>query len=561
MSRGGSNGYPWKPQRGKQRRANGPEKGQGVAVLRTGAFPHALAGLLSADAYPHAVRGVELLETHMSWVLLTGEYAYKIKRPVQYPFVDMRASAARAHLCVEELRLNRRFAPELYLGISAICEVDGRAVIDGSGPVIEQAVRMRQFDRTQELDALLRAGRIEPPELEAFGVALAQIHAQLPQVQPPDRRGTASAVRTQILTNLQQTAQAIAVLDKRPAIEALRARLIEQLDANAAVLAARWAAGRVRECHGDLHARNIVRLGPELVAFDCLEFEPSFRWIDVAEELAMLLADLDWRGQPRLAHAFLRGYLGCSGDYEALRVLPLYRAHCALVRAKVAVLNAQATADALVRESWCVEMDALVDRAGRALRHQSPRLLVLCGLPGSGKTWLSQALGVRLGAVLLRSDVERRRLAGLAPRERSGSAPGAGLYADGANALVYEHLAQRVQDVLGGGWTAIVDASFTMRADRQRMAALASRLGIPAWLIHCTAPEALLQARLAQRLRAAQDDSEADAAVLAWKQQRFEPVGPLEGMPVIEADTADPACISRVMAALQPPAAAPTIAS
>jgi aminoglycoside phosphotransferase family enzyme/predicted kinase len=532
-----------------------------VAVPRTEAFPPALEALLAADAYPHAARGIELLETHLSWVLLTGEYAYKIKRPVQYPFVDMRAPAVRAHLCAEELRLNRRFAPELYLGVCAICQVDGRAVIDGSGPVIEHAVRMRQFDRTQELDALLRAGRIEPAELEAFGVAVAQVHARLPQVHPPDRRGTASAVRAQILVNLDQTAQALAVLDKRPAIEALRAPLSEQLDANAAVLAARWAAGRVRECHGDLHARNIVRLGDRLVAFDCLEFEPDFRWIDVAEEIAMLLADLDWRGQPRLAHAFLGGYLGCSGDYEALRVLPLYRAHCALVRAKVAALNARASPAALVRESWCVEMDALVDRAGRALRQRTPRLLVLCGLPGSGKTWLSQALGVRLGAVLLRSDVERRRLAGLAPSASSGSAPGAGLYTERANALVYEHLAARVQDVLGGGWTAIVDASFTLRADRQRMAALAARLGIPAWLIHCSAPEPLLQQRLALRTQAGLDASEAGAAVLAWKQQRFEPVDPLDGLPVIEADTSDPACITRVMAALQPPAAAPGIAS
>jgi aminoglycoside phosphotransferase family enzyme/predicted kinase len=526
----------------------------GVAVPRSEAFPHALAGLLAEGAYPHPVRGVELVQTHMSWVLLTGDFAYKIKRSVHYPFVDLRAPAVRAHLCAEELRLNRRFAPELYLAVCSICEVGGRAVIDGPGPVIEYAVRMRQFERTQELDALLRAGSVEPAELEAFGVVLAQIHAQLPQAQPPEVRGTLSAVRTVILANVDQAAQACAAFGARPAIEALRARVLEQLDARAAMIAARWVAGRVRECHGDLHARNIVRLEGRLVAFDCLEFEPSFRWIDVADELAMLLADLDWRGQPRLAHAFLGGYLTCSGDYQALRVLPLYRAHRALVRAKVAALNAEAAPDALVRESWCVEMDALVDRAGRALRRQTPRLLVLCGLPGSGKTWLSQALGARLGAVLLRSDVERRRLAGLAPRARSGSAPGAGLYTSAASAAVYEHLAQRAQDVLGGGFTAIVDASFALQADRSRMAELAARLGARSWLIHCRAPEALLQQRLAQRQRADTDASEADAAVLAWQQQRFEPIEALPGMTVIEADTADGACVAQVMAALHPPA-------
>jgi uncharacterized protein len=528
--------------------------------MRSDSFPQALKGLLAASAYPHAVRSIELIETHMSWVLLTGEYAYKIKRPVHYPFVDLRARAVRARLCEEELRLNRRFAPELYLALAPICEVGGQAVIDRPGRVIEQAVRMRQFDRAQELDALLRAGRVEPAELEAFGAALMQIHAQLPRVQPPDSRGTARAVRTVILSNLEQAAQALAALDRPHAIEALRTRVIEQLDASAAVIDARWAAGCVRECHGDLHARNIVRLDGGLVAFDCLEFEPTFRWIDVAEELAMLLADLDWREQPRLAHAFLGGYLAASGDYQGLRVLPLYRAHCALVRAKVAALNAQAAAEPLLRESAVAEMDALVDRAGRALRRRMPRLVLLCGLPGSGKTWLSKALGVRLGAVLLRSDVERRRLAGLPPQARSDSPPGSGLYTPEAGTAVYEHLAQCVQDVIGGGFTAIVDASFALQEDRQRMAALAHRLGARCWLVHCSAPYALLQQRIAQRQRKGEDASEADAAVLAWQQQRFEPIGAVPDMAVIEVDTADPACATRVMAVLQPPAAEPPAA-
>jgi hypothetical protein len=526
-----------------------------MAVPRPESFPRALAGLLSAGAYPHPVRSIELLETHLSWVLLTGEYAYKIKRPVRYPFVDMRSGAVRERLCGEELRLNRRFAPELYLAVCPICELHGQAVMDGTAPAIEHAVRMRQFERTQELDVLLRSGQAEPAELEAFGVALAQIHSQLPQVQPPDPRGTAASVRAMVLANLDQARRGLAAVDRPHAIEALRARMIEQLDARAAMIAARWVAGRVRECHGDLHARNIVRLDGRLLAFDCLEFEPAFRWIDIAAELAMLLADLDWRGLPRLAHAFLGGYLSASGDYQALRVLPLYRAHCAVVRAKVAALNARYAHDATLRRAMCEELDALMDRAGRALRRRTPRLLVLCGLPGSGKTWLSQTLGVRLGAVLLRSDVERRRLAGLPATARSQAAPGAGLYAPAASAAVYEHLAQCAQDVLGGGFSAIVDASFALRADRARMAALAAQLGVQFWLIHCAAPYELLLERIARRGRSGQDASEADAAVLAWQQQRFEPVEPAPGMAVIEVDTADPGCATRVMAALQPPAA------
>jgi aminoglycoside phosphotransferase family enzyme/predicted kinase len=524
-----------------------------VAVPRSETFPHVLAGLLTPHGYPHPVSDVELIETPLSWVLLTGHHAYKIKRPVAHAGVDLQAPERRAQQCEAELALNRPFAPDLYLAVCPISEVDGKAVVDGAGPPIEYAVRMRQFERAQELDALLRAGDIEPAELEAFGTALAEVHARLPHVQPPDGRGKPSTVCARVRSNLDQAAQALAALDKPLAIQALRAGVTAQLDRSMPMLAARWAAGRVRECHGDLHARNIVRFEDRLVPFDRLEFDPASRWIDVADELATLLADLDWRGQPRRAHAFLGGYLLASGDYQALRVLPLYRAHRALLRAKQVALHAHGASDPRVRASACVEMDALVDRAGRALRRRTPGLVVLCGLPGSGKTWLSQALGVRLGAVLLRSAVERRRLAGLCPSVRSKPAAGAALYTDVAGAAVYEHLAHCAQDVLGGGFTAIIDASFALRTDRARMAAMAARLGVPVWLIHCWAPNEVWQQRLAQRHDAGPEALQADAALFARQQQRFEPIEAEAGMDVIEANTADPACVARVMAALHPP--------
>ncbi len=525
-----------------------------MAVPRSEAFPHALAGLLTPHGYPHAVGDVELIETPLSWVLLTGEHAYKIKRPLDHVGVDLRVRAVRAWVCEQELQLNRTFAPELYLAVCAIGEVEGQAVIDGAGPPIEHAVRMRQFECAQELDALLRAGDIEPSELEAFGTALARVHAQLPQVQPPDGRGKPSTVCVRVRSNLDQAAQALAALDKPLAIQALRAGVTAQLERSMPMLAARWAGGRVRECHGDLHARNIVRFEGRLLAFDRLEFEPALRWIDVADELATLLADLDWRGQPRLAHAFLGGYLLASGDYQALRVLPLYRAHRALLRAKQVALHARAASDPLVRASACVEMDALVDRAGRALRRRTPKLLVLCGLPGSGKTWLSQALGVRLGAVLLRSAVERRRLAGLCPDGRSEPAAAGALYTHAAGVAVYEHLAHCAQDVLGGGFTAIIDASFALRMDRARMAAMAARLGVPVWLVHCQAPWEVSQQRLAKRHDAGHEALQAYAELFDRQQQRFEPIEAEAGMEVIDANTADPACVARVMAALHPPA-------
>jgi uncharacterized protein len=511
-------------------------------------LPHVLEGLLEPGAYPHPVDGIELVTTHISWVLLAGEYAYKIKRPVRYAFIDLTSLERRRFLCEEEVRLNRRFAPELYLDVCRVVRTEGAARMEApesasapaSGPneaTLEHAVRMRRFARAEELDRLLAGHGIEPYELETFGHELARIHASLPAASAASSWGRPEDIQAQLLRNLLECADAAAVFDSSDQILALRDRMQTKLAASAAWMAARRSNGRIRECHGDLHSRNIVRVRGRLLAFDCLEYEPAWRWIDTADEIAFLTSDLQARGWPLHAHAFRGGYLAESGDYHGCRLLGLYEAHRALVRAKVAALAAQAgQADA--GGALRGEHLRLVTFAAGALAPRMPRLLLMSGLSGSGKTWLARQLAERLSAVHIRSDMERKRRAGLRELAPSHSQVAEGLYSAEVTATVYAELAQAAENVLGGGIPTIVDATFLERAWRARFAELAARCGAALQLILCEASEPVLRARIEARGRRGSDASEADLGVLTWQLAHAEPPTADEGIDVIRVNTA-----------------------
>ena len=500
-------------------------------------LPKYLAGLLRPEAYPHPVDAVSVVETHLSWVLLTGQVAYKIKRPVCFPFVDLRSHERRAFFCSEELRLNRRFAPELYQAVCPIVLRNGLATIGGDGEPVEHAVKMVQFPREHELDQLLEHGNIAPAELEAFGRDLAGVHAGLPVAELPTPWGDPKAIHTTIENNLEQATQAAVVFDSASDVRAFRPDLERCLEEAEPWMADRRDDRRVRECHGDLHAANMVRLDSRLVAFDCMEFEPAFRWIDVADEVAFLLADLEARQSLPHSQAFLAGYLERSGDYEACRLLPLYRAHRALVRAKVTALSRGATQRSDAEDIGRARHRAYLDCAAAALARERPLLILMSGLSGSGKTWLAQRLAPLLHAVHLRSDVERKRLAGLGETSRSGSAVAAGMYSSGFTRRVYEHLATAAENVLAGRYNVIVDATFARRDDRGAFRKLARRLGVSVCLIHCRAPHELLVKRIIARHLQGEDPSEADVSVLDWQKEHWEPIGAEEQWSVIPIET------------------------
>jgi aminoglycoside phosphotransferase family enzyme/predicted kinase len=525
-----------------------------VARAAGGELPQSLAGLLGPRAYPHPVDVVSLLQTPISWVLLAGAFAYKIKRPVQYPFLDQRSLERRRWLCEEELRLNRRFAPDLYLEVCRIVAQDGgvvmRTATAGGGRVLEHAVRMLRFDSADRLDRLLADGRIEPATLEDFGRRLADIHAALPVVTDDAPWGRPGNISELLLRNLQECAEASTVFNARESVAALRKPLARRVLQAWPWMAIRRTTGRVRECHADLHSRNIARRGDRLLAFDCLEYEPAFRWIDVADEIAFLSSDLGARRFGAYAHAFRGAYLERSGDYHACRVLKMYEAHRALVRAKVAALAAAAAVGA-AREPLREEHEQLVAHAARVMSGAQPRLVLMSGLSGSGKTWLARRIAERLEAVHLRSDIERKRRAGLGTLESSGCALAEGMYSSEASALVHEDMARAAGDALAGGFTVIVDATLLRREERRRFIELGAHLGIRPYVVRCQAPLPVLRARLQARAAAGLDPSEADASVLEWQRRRAEPVGadePLDSM-VVDAD--DPCVIDNVLEHIQ----------
>jgi len=509
-------------------------------------LPDSLRSLLSPSAYPHPVQAVQLVETHISWVLLTGRFAYKIKRPVALPFVDLRSPEHREYLCHEEVRLNRRFAPELYLGVCKITAAGHGATLDGSGPVIEHAVKMLQFERGAELDVLLESHGIIPRELGEFGRELARLHFKLPYEPPNPAWGQPEAVRDVILRNLDESIEASSGFADVSKLHGLREALGRRLGAAARWLAERYAGGKIRECHGDLHCSNVVRRQACLLPFDCLEFEPSLRWIDVADEIAFLLSDLDSRNRPAHSQAFLSGYLEEGGDYQACRFLDLYKAHRSLVRAKVAALSAAGSAERRVIDRAHERYDTHIRCAYASLTDKRPLLILMSGLSGSGKTWLARRLALPFNAVHLRSDIERKRLAGLGACEQSGSGLGAGLYSSEVSARLHRHLLDCAESALVGGYTTIVDAAFGRRADRGRFAELGQHLRITTCLIHCHAPVEVLRSRIEERARQGGDPSEADLAVLEWQRSHHEPLQADESLDAFEAASDDPAVLGRI---------------
>lgn len=496
------------------------------------AFPPPIRGLLRAAAYPHAVAAVRVVETHISWVLLTGQYAYKIKKPVKLHFLDFSTLALRRAACQEEVRLNRRLAPELYLGVVPIAGDAANPRIDGAGPPFEYAVRMREFPQEAQLDRRLAAGKLGGDELEAFGRRLAAFHAQAASAAADDEYGAPERVHAPVRENFRDLQADERVAADRPALSALRDWSEREFERRRATLAARKHAGRVREGHGDLHLANLAWVGGEVLAFDCIEFSPALRWGDVTADVAFLFMDLRFRGRADLASRFLNGWCEACGDYDAVRMLRYFIVYRALVRAKIALLRGGADAAATA--------SAYIDFAQRWSAPPRPRLILMHGLSGSGKTAVSGALLERLPAIRVRSDVERKRLHGLAAHARSGSAVGRGIYTAAASDRTYARLAEAAAAALDGGETAIVDAAFLQRAQRERFYALAREYGVPCAVVACRAPTAELERRVSARAQAQRDASEADRQVLAAQLAQVEPLEPGECARLIGVDTARP---------------------
>jgi aminoglycoside phosphotransferase family enzyme/predicted kinase len=490
-----------------------------------------IAALCDPARYPHPVAQVERLETHISWVLLAGEYAYKIKKPVDLGFLDFSTLAARKRCCEEELRLNRRTAPGLYLAVVAITGSDADPVLDGEGVAIEYAVKMRRFDQAGLLDRVAKRGELTPALVDRIAHGIADFHARIAVAARDSPFGRPDQVTAPPLANFEHIARLIGkAVNAReadmPQLERLRAWTEREGERLAPAFATRKAGGFVRECHGDLHLGNIALVDGVPTPFDCIEFNAELRWIDVMSELAFLVMDLLDHRLPAAAYRCLNAYLEATGDYDGLAVLRYYLVYRAMVRAKVACIRGhQPDLDRDARAAIEAEYRGYFHLAERLARLGGPALVLMHGLSGSGKTTVAQDLLERIGAVRIRSDVERKRLHGLAADARTQSAVASGIYGADATRRTYARLAEAAASALRARWPAIVDATFLRRTERDAFRALARELGVPFAMLSCQAPDAVLRERIVARARGGGDASEADLAVLDRQLQVQESLG------------------------------------
>ena len=477
---------------------------------------------------------VEVVETHISWVLLAGDYAYKIKKAVDLGFLDFSTLEKRRFYCGEELRLNRRLAPDLYLEVVPIAGSADHPVLNGPGPAIEYAVKMRRFPQSCLLDQVLLRGELTPETVDAIARRIADFHGRTAIADNESPFGTPERAHLPVAENFAQIRPRLRDNEDLNRLDKLERWSEREYQSRIDALAERKARGLVRECHGDLHLGNMVLLDGEAVPFDCIEFSENLRWIDVISEAAFLAMDLQDRGRPDLARRFLNAYLEQTGDYEGLEVLRYYLVYRAMVRAKVACIRAgQAKQSAGHWKQYRNHIELAADFT----RPLQPFLAITHGLSGSGKTTVTQSLLEATSLFRVRSDVERKRLYGLKPEARSGAGTGEGMYSLEAGERTYRRLAEVARGIVQPGFSAIVDATFLKRRERAAFQELAQGLGVPFVILDVTAPENLLRERVKQRMQHRRDASEADITVLENQLRNSEPLDASELAVAIEVDT------------------------
>ncbi len=482
--------------------------------------------------YPHPVDRVELIQTHISSVLLAGEFAYKIKKPYDLGFLDFTTLAARRHYCEEELRLNRRFSPDLYLEVVPITGSHDAPRLGGDGPAIEYAVKMRRFPPGALLPEVMARGELAREQIDTLARDVAALHGSVAVAGPDTPWGDIETLRAQARQNVEQIRPLLVTDRQKQALMELDRWTEDALQRLAPVFAARKASGFVRECHGDMHAGNMVVIDGRIRLFDCIEFNESFRWIDVMSEVAFFVMDMASHGRADLGWRFLNVYLEETGDYQGLALLRYYLVFRAVVRAKVAALGASqpGMTEGQRRAAWH-NHEHYMALATRFRSPEPPLVVVMHGLSGSGKSTLAAGLAEHMGAIRIRSDVERKRLFGLKPLARS---TGLDIYTPEATVRTYDRLHALARTVTEAGFSVILDATYLKREERD-----AARTCVPgrrAWVLACEAPAPVLRQRVATRYAAGSDAAEADLRVLDMQMRVQEPPAPDEAVLTVATD-------------------------
>jgi len=523
----------WQGQRGKLSCAlaaeGEPAKGAMLEIEGSPPnLPDLVAAMLRPDFYPHHPAEVNLVQTHISYVLLAGGEVYKIKKPVRFSFLDFSTLEKRRWFCREEVRLNRRLAPDIYRGVVAVCRsgLGYRLGPEEDPDAVEFAVHMRRLPDDRMLDRMLERDLVTPEMMDRLAARLAEFHRQAETGPEILRCGEPEQLARVIADDAAEVRPFRDLTVRARDDEAIQRFFGDALASLDSVFRRRLVERRIRDGHGDLHAAHVC-FTDGLIIFDCIEFNPAFRYRDVASEVGFLAMDLESHGHRELSAHFIFRYATHSRDADLPRLVPFYQCYLAYIRGKVESLK---SAEAEVGEQERVQARAKArhyfELAYRYTWAYSPCLVVVCGLSGTGKSTLAQALQRRTGFAHVNSDVVRKQLAGVPLRSRAVPA----LYTPDMNARTYRAMLQLAGSYLAGRRGVILDATFQRRDHRAEARAVAREHGVPFVIVESWCAEAEVRQRLARRTESGEGPSDADWDVYLRQRQQYEPVRPEEGV-------------------------------
>jgi hypothetical protein len=488
--------------------------------------------LSQEKTYLHPVScPIEVKRTHSAIVFLTGEYAYKLKKPVNLGFLDFSTLDKRKHFLEEELRLNQRLAPDLYLEVLPISQVSDQFILGDNSNIVEYSLKMRQFPQDTLLSHLEENHQLTSDIIQALGKVVADFHLHTPSNDYITSFGKIDKIREAIDENYQQTDQYIDWLQTQDQFTETQAFTTDYLENKTDYFLQRQQKGKIRECHGDLHLNNICYWQNKIYLFDRIEFNEPFRFVDTMYDVAFTVMDLDVRNQKELGNLFLNTYLEQTGDWQGLQVLPFYLCRQAYVRAKVnSLLLEDASLSEKERETTINSAQKYYHLAWQYTQKEQGRLILMSGLSGSGKTTIARKIAPEVKGIHLRSDAVRKHLAGI-KLEETGSDK---LYTYEMSVKTYQELLSLGEMLLKQGVTVILDAKFDRREWRMKAQEMAKSLSVPFKIIYCEASPEILQ----QRLRERQGDiSDATPQLLEQQIQQFESFEPTEEKYLIRYDT------------------------
>jgi len=497
-----------------------------------------LNALQNPAMFDHDVESFQLIETHISWVILTGPYAYKIKKPMDFGFLDFTTLEKRKHFCQEELRLNRRLAPELYLDLLPLYGDENNPSFTGEGEVQEYVIKMRQFSQDHLLNNLLAQGELTRDHIGEVADQVADFHARTEVAGADSHFGEPEQVMFPVQQNFDQIRPLLTEKTDLQQLDQIEAWAQDTFTLLIPTFEERKAQGKVRACHGDLHLGNITLFNDKIRLFDCIEFNDDFYWIDVMREAAFFIMDLEDRGEDYFANQFLNAYLELTGDYPGLKLLNFYKSYYAMVRAKVGLFQLfnESISDE-DRQAVLKQYRSYTGLAEHYMEIPCRCLMLMHGYSGSGKSTVGNTLMEHLHLVRLRSDVVRKQLFG--EQQNNSDDLNAGIYSKEASDQTFQNLRDTAATILQSGNSALIDATFLNTGYRDLFHELSEEQGVPLQIVSCTLDDAMTRERLTAREAEQQDASDATVKVYEAQLQSADALSKKEEQHTLHVNTSE----------------------